>query len=571
MDEIIERLSHIELFSLLDQEVLCRLAGLVKTVRHDRDDVVVFQGQASQVFYILDEGRANLWRMGPNGVEQLVQELEPGDWFGMTALFFQDTSDVSLRVAAGSTLLLLEGSDFGQFVDENPDVWESLLVPEPIAQRLGAPEFDWMTDDEMTVFYAIKTRWALVGKMIPPLFLAVIFLWLCINSLGGSVAHAPLLWGLLAFLSAGGWSFLLWLDWRNDYYVVTNKRVVHHESHLLTLKVTVAQALLHQIQNVTLLKPNPVSQALNYGSVIIETAGRSSSITFGLLDNPEQCQQIIYEWIEKSKSYALVSERAAIRQAISQQLAPRQPAAPSLVEEAAVVNGPAVNSGDPGDGTDAQPPAERSWLERILGRFAGRINELLPNFRLEVGQVVTWHKHPFVLLKAIWVPALVLLATVLLTIIWTVVSDGRDFSKLLLGLFVVSIFESSWFMWRYEDWRNDIFQMTASHILDIDRLPLGLKESRRQAALEQIQNINVDIPNIWARLFNYGNVVIETAGRRGDLVFEWVMKPRAIQAEIFARIEEMHVRNKKEEARQRRQEMANWLSVYHEMKEKNEI
>jgi hypothetical protein len=49
------------------------------------------------------------------------------------------------------------------------------------------------------------------------------------------------------------------------------------------------------------------------------------------------------------------------------------------------------------------------------------------------------------------------------------------------------------------------------------------------------------------------------------------MRPRAIQTEIFARIEEMRGNIRKEQARQRRQEMANWLSVYHEMKEKNEI
>ncbi|MBN1316874.1 MAG: cyclic nucleotide-binding domain-containing protein, partial [Anaerolineales bacterium] len=521
--------------------------------------------------YILDRGEAFIWRMNADGAEQVVRQLELGDWFGINALFLEEISDVILSVAGGSTVLVLSRPGFEQFLEENPDVWDTLQIPESLLQRLEAPQFDWMTDDETTVFYAAKTRWALVGKLILPVALSILFLWLGWKSIGGSIAKAPLLWGLLAFMVGGGWSVLRWLDWRNDYYVVTNKRVVHHESHLPSLKVTVEQAFLHQIQNLTLLKPSPLAQALNYGSLIIETAGRAGSIAFTLLDNPEECQQIIFYWLEKSRSLAQISERAAIREAITQQLAPREPAQTIAMEDVPLVDRlPAEASESEVKSTTSQNKLV-SWLEQRLSKFAGRINELLPNFRLEVGQVVTWHKHPFVLVKAIWVPALVLLVTVLISIGWTIAANGQNFSKIALVLFIVCVFESSWFMWRYEDWRNDIFQMTASHILDIDRLPLGLKESRRQASLDQIQNINVDIPNFWARIFNYGNVIIETAGRRGDLMFEWVMRPRTIQAEIFARIEEMRGKLRKEQAKQRRQEMVNWLSVYHEMREKKEI
>ena len=126
-------------------------------------------------------------------------------------------------------------------------------------------------------------------------------------------------------------------------------------------------------------------------------------------------------------------------------------------------------------------------------------------------------------------------------------------------------------LWRYEDWRNDLFQMTQSHLIDIDRLPLGFRESRRQASLDQVQNINAEIPNLWARLFNYGNVIIETAGPTGDLTFEWVMRPQAVQAEIFGRMEAIRDRRQAEETEQRREEMAQWFSVYHQMREEDEI
>jgi uncharacterized membrane protein YdbT with pleckstrin-like domain len=205
-----------------------------------------------------------------------------------------------------------------------------------------------------------------------------------------------------------------------------------------------------------------------------------------------------------------------------------------------------------------------------LAAAGNRLLSFLPHFREEDGPVVTWYKHPFVLLKAIAMPALILTATLLGGVVWAAIG-GKRFGTVVLALFVTWCLGLFWLLWQYEDWRNDIFQMTASHIIDVDRLPLGFRESKRQASLEQVQNINVDIPNVWARLFNYGNVVIETAGVAGDLTFEWVMRPRAVQREIFDRIDATRARRRSEEARQRRDEMANWLAVYHQMKEQDEI
>lgn len=173
-------------------------------------------------------------------------------------------------------------------------------------------------------------------------------------------------------------------------------------------------------------------------------------------------------------------------------------------------------------------------------------------------------------MKAILVPALIIAGTSVLGVVAAVV--GWDsFSSLVIILFIVWCLSLFWVLWRYEDWRNDIFQMTPSHIVDIDRLPLGFRESRRQAALEQIQNINVDIPNAWARLFNYGNVVIETAGPAGDLTFEWVVRPRSVQAEVFQHIEAMRAKQREEEREQRRAELAKWFAVYNELKDQGEI
>jgi uncharacterized membrane protein YdbT with pleckstrin-like domain len=155
--------------------------------------------------------------------------------------------------------------------------------------------------------------------------------------------------------------------------------------------------------------------------------------------------------------------------------------------------------------------------------------------------------------------------------IYWAVAGGDSPDLIILALLVVWCVSLLWLFWQYEDWHNDIFQMTATHLIDIDRLPLGFRESKRQAPLEQVQNINAVTPNLWARLFNYGNVIIETAGPSGDLVFEWVTRPQAVQAEIFGKIEAMRKQRQADEQKRKSEEMARWFSVYHRMKEEREI
>lgn len=572
MEEIVERLRQVSLFGRLRTRDLGRLANLFDRKEYDQDSYLTRQGEIGDRFFLLLKGRATIWRVESSGEERPVGYLRAGDSFGLTSLFLKEARDATVYVGKNSTVLSLERSRFQEFLQDFPAIRDALVVPEPLQERLVARRFKWMTEDEVTIFHATKSRWALVAGLMLP---AVVFLGLMmVATLVQGVPYLFTVLAGLAVLLGGGWALLQWQDWRNDYYVVTNQRIVHHESHLPSLQVTVDQAPLHQIQNVNMLKPGPVAQWLNFGTLDIQTAGRDGAISFAFLDNPEYGQQVIFDLLEKQRSLAKMSERSAIREAITQRVRP-QPVDTDGTEESAeeessatlFVSGEAVWD----LGEEEPPRAKESPKDSDTAiRLGSRLFALLPHFRQEQGGVVTWHKHPFVLIKAIAIPSLILLATLLVGVFWATFS-WPSFGTVVLILFVVWCLGLFWFLWRYEDWRNEIFQMTGSHIVDIDRLPLGFRESRRQAALEQIQNINVDIPNIWARLFNYGNVVIETAGAAGDLTFEWVMRPRSVQAEIFKHIEELRARQRAKESEERRTEMAEWFAVYHQMKEREEI
>jgi membrane protein YdbS with pleckstrin-like domain len=568
MEEVVEHLRQIDLFGELRLRHLRLLANLFERVDYDRGDYVTRQGEVGDRFFLLLAGRAVVWHVDSQGVERQVGVLHSGDYFGVTSLFVDEARDATVRVEENSTVFSLTRPQFSEFLEEFPAAREAIAVPEALKERLEARRFKWMTPDEVAVFYANKTRWTLLAAELLP---SLIFLVLAtVATLIREMAYLPTILTLLAVLIGGGWALLRWQDWRNDYYVVTNKRVVHHESRLPSLQVTIDQAPLYQIQNVNMLMPGPLANWLNFGTLDIQTAGRSGAVTFRYLDDPERCQQLIFDLLEKERSLLKIGEREAIRDAITQHIQPQQETPSEADEPGAEEASPALYSSGEALWDLGEPPAEPPPKVETGTTAGERLRSLLPYFRQERGGVITWHKHPFVLLKALWIPSLVLLVPALIGVIWAI-AGWSYFESVLLVLFVVWCIGLFWSLWRYEDWRNEIFQMTPSHIMDIDRLPLGFRESRRQAALEQIQNINVDIPNVWARLFNYGNVVIETAGPAGDLTFEWVMRPRSVQAEIFGRIEALQNEKRAEELEQRRAEMAEWFAIYHQMRGRGEI
>jgi hypothetical protein len=134
---------------------------------------------------------------------------------------------------------------------------------------------------------------------------------------------------------------------------------------------------------------------------------------------------------------------------------------------------------------------------------------------------------------------------------------------IIYGVIMSSL--SLWWLWMFDDWQNDVYQVTATRIIDVERRPLYLREQRREASLGMIQNVSLEIPGVLGNLLDYGSVTIETAGA-GAFTFDYVKDPRGVQAEIFRRVEAFQAQKRKEEADRRRTELMDWFSVYDQVR-----
>ena len=122
-----------------------------------------------------------------------------------------------------------------------------------------------------------------------------------------------------------------------------------------------------------------------------------------------------------------------------------------------------------------------------------------------------------------------------------------------------------WAWWEYAVWGGDIYTLTDDRLIDIERLPLGLRAKRRETQLDRVQDIDVDVPNLLARLLDMGDVKIKTGAAGSDLTFLGVADPYGVQRDIFHRLAKLRRKRDEQGRRQRYQEMITWLTVYHQV------
>ncbi len=153
--------------------------------------------------------------------------------------------------------------------------------------------------------------------------------------------------------------------------------------------------------------------------------------------------------------------------------------------------------------------------------------------------VLFLRQHPIVLLPKI---ALALLIFVLpLIVIPIVKATGYDigFSQMSFGLglavlwamIIISICATSFFMWYFT-----VSIVTTERIVDINFDKIYTHDVS-ECLLEKIEDVSHKPAGMWAAIFDYGNVYIQTAAEQREFEFLNVPRPRDVQDTILDLLE----------------------------------
>ena len=545
-------LKKIHLFHGLNDAEFTTLADELDELTVGKGDVIFAQDSKADGFYLIYNGSVRIIRKQDRKETQLAM-LVKNDYFGEMALVAKRRRSATVTALADTTLLKLTRTDFDKLYKLAPQIKNNLEVAVQsrfLARRL---KFKWLRPDEVIYFLARKHAIVLWGKLAAPtLFLllpaGLLYVYLfVINFLIVALASGIFLLIII------GYMVWLWIDWGNDYYIVTNQRVVWLEK-VVGIYDSRQESPLGTILSVG-VEVNQLGKILDYGDVIVRTF--VGKILFSHVNHPAHAGKMIEEYWNRTKEVAAGMEKDAMKNAIRKRLGLPQPkSAPGFGEPA-----PIQKSNTP-------PPKLSAGMKAVL-KFLGADTLKL---RYETGDSVIYRKHWVVLVRdsmssvAGAVVALLLFIGRLIQLVFlpdeSLVSfqNGFTVDAWALAFLIAFVPFAGWFAYQLLDWSNDKFEVTNEQIIDIDRKPFGT-ESRNAAPLEGIMSTVYERKGLMGNIFNFGTVYITVGGSK--LAFEDVIDPATVQSDIDRRRMARTAKQNEAKVAGERERMAEWLATYH--------
>ncbi|MBC7234698.1 MAG: PH domain-containing protein [Chloroflexi bacterium] len=555
--DLVERLRRIPLFQNVSDDYLPLIADIAEQHVAGQGALLTRQAELGATFFIIDEGECLVRRVDERGMQRPVGMIVAGEGFGESSLFLGERRDATVIALTPVRYWTIHRSDFEALLAEHPALIRQLNISPAVRERLRAPRYPWLEPGESVIYHSSRHWVVFVRSMSLSTLVVLAYLGLLILLAHRAPEPLPWLRLLLPLLPVYGGAFLWhWVDWRNDYFVVSTRRIIYRE-RVAFLYESRREAPLDRVQNIH-VERGFWGQILNYGDLTIQTAADVGAIRFDHVPAPEEMREAIWSELSRAQAMRRAAERHLIREALISHLDLSDDAPPSEVspgEEAPIdlIDGPEMPKTKPG----------------TLSRFVLWLmrHELIPPTRIVREDSVTWRKHWIFLLAEVVPPVLLILSAGTLALLGffgipeALVRSIPYYPAILLFLTIIGL---GWLWWQFNDWGNDLYIVTDERIIDIEKRPLFFSEQRREASLGMIQNVNLEIPNMLATALDYGNVLVQTAGA-GDFTFDGVPNPRGVQNEIFQRIEVFREAQRQREAARRRAELAEWFSVYNEL------
>jgi len=514
------------LFKFLSDEELGQLLPLFNPIALEEGEILYRTGFPGRNFFLVVSGKMLIEDENQNGVI-----INSRGHFGDRELHREGVRKETATALESTTLLAVNKRGYIAILSAYPSIRTRLSALRLSANILQRNAFPWIGSEEIIRFIDRKHINVLYGQLLLPA------LFLILTAIGAILLHLNLgIFMVITVLISIVWGVWLWMDWRNDFYLVTSERAAWVEK-VIWLHDQRREVPLQSILSVN-ISTNQMQRIFGYGDVIIRTY--TGNIPMRNTSHPEVLLDLISEAQEIAKSRAKQTDKDNINQAIRSRLGLSGETGPMAEEE---------------EYTDLNMEGGPQLTESITP-----LQEFLNMFRAryELNGVITYRKHIFVLFKNswwLWLFFVILLVSFFARLVQLIPIPSLSLLGILLTVNVLAL------AYAFADWANDRFQITDKLVIDLDRKPFG-RETKRSALLENILSLDYSRENIIQRLFDFGTVAINVGDIQLD--FENVAQPISVQNEVFEHYNAAIKDNELAESRRRRYDMVEFLAAYHE-------
>ena len=123
-----ELLKRCPLFAGLREDDLKRIRAIALPKQIGKREILFGEGEEAKGFYVILSGRVKLYKISPDGKEQILHIVSAPDAFAEAALFFEGSYPAFAEALADSQLLFFPKRDFIQLIERNPQLSINMIV-----------------------------------------------------------------------------------------------------------------------------------------------------------------------------------------------------------------------------------------------------------------------------------------------------------------------------------------------------------------------------------------------------------------------------------------------------------
>jgi CRP/FNR family transcriptional regulator len=131
-------LHKVPIFSSLNQEEMERIAAIISDREYARGETIYFSGEAREQLYVINQGKAKVYKVSEAGKEQIIRILYPGDFMGELSLFVNSPLNSNAEALEPTAVCVIDGHKLKEIIKEVPGI--ALKIIEELSKRLDNAE-----------------------------------------------------------------------------------------------------------------------------------------------------------------------------------------------------------------------------------------------------------------------------------------------------------------------------------------------------------------------------------------------------------------------------------------------
>ena len=124
----VDILRRCPLFAGLKEEDLKRIRTIALLKHVWKREILFSDGEEAKGFYVLLSGRVKLYKISPEGKEQILHVVSAPDAFAEAALFLEGSYPAFAEALSDSQLLFFPKRDFIHLIEKNPQLSINMIV-----------------------------------------------------------------------------------------------------------------------------------------------------------------------------------------------------------------------------------------------------------------------------------------------------------------------------------------------------------------------------------------------------------------------------------------------------------